>query len=54
MYRTFNMGIGMVLVVSENEAEDIIDRLHGMDEQAWSIGRIDACPEGSECVQLVE
>jgi len=54
MYRTFNMGIGMVLVVAENEAEDIIDRLHGMDEQAWSIGKITTCPEGSECVQLVE
>ena len=54
MYTTFNMGIGMVLVVAETEAEDIIDRLHGMDEQAWIIGKIDACTEGSECVQLVE
>jgi phosphoribosylformylglycinamidine cyclo-ligase len=54
MYKTFNMGIGMVLVVADNEAEDIINRLNGMDEKAWSIGRITACPEGSECVQLVE
>jgi phosphoribosylformylglycinamidine cyclo-ligase len=54
MYKTFNMGIGMVLVVAENEAEEIMDRLNGMDEKAWNIGRITACPEGSECVQLVE
>jgi phosphoribosylformylglycinamidine cyclo-ligase len=54
MYKTFNMGIGMVLVVAENEADDIINRLSGMDEKAWSIGRIDSCTEGSECVQLVE
>lgn len=54
MYKTFNMGIGMVLVVAETEAEDIIDRLNGMDEQAWIIGKIDSCPEGSECVQLVD
>jgi len=54
MYKTFNMGIGMVLVVADNEADDIINRLNGMDEKAWSIGRIESCPEGSECVQLVE
>jgi phosphoribosylformylglycinamidine cyclo-ligase len=54
MYKTFNMGIGMVLVVADSEADDIIDRLNGMDEQAWNIGKITACQEGSECVQLVE
>ncbi len=54
MYRAFNMGIGMVLVVTEKEAEDIIDRLKGLGDQAWMIGEISACPEGAECVQLVE
>ncbi len=53
MYRTFNMGIGMVLAVSENQAEEIIDRLKGLNEQAWCIGEIVACPVGSECVELV-
>lgn len=53
MYRTFNMGIGMVLAVSENQAEEIIDRLKGLDEQAWCIGEIVASPVGSECVELV-
>jgi phosphoribosylformylglycinamidine cyclo-ligase len=54
MYRTFNMGIGMVLAVSENQAEEIIDRLKGLGELAWCIGEIAACPVGGECVELVE
>jgi phosphoribosylformylglycinamidine cyclo-ligase len=54
MYRTFNMGIGMVLAVAENEAEDMLYRLNGLDERAWIIGEITACPEGCECVELVE
>lgn len=40
MFRVFNCGIGMVLIVAENEAEDILDRLKGMDERAYRIGRI--------------
>jgi phosphoribosylformylglycinamidine cyclo-ligase len=54
MYRTFNMGIGMVLAVAENEAEDMLYRLKGLDERAWIIGEITACPNGCECVELVE
>ncbi len=54
MYRTFNMGIGMVLVVAENQAEEIIDRLKGLGESAWIIGDIAACEDGNECVELVE
>ncbi len=54
MYRTFNMGIGMVLAVADHEAEDILNRLNGLGEKAWSIGAIGACPEGSERVRLVE
>jgi phosphoribosylformylglycinamidine cyclo-ligase len=54
MYRAFNMGIGMVLAVSENESEDIIDRLNGLGESARLIGEITSCPEGAECVRLVE
>jgi phosphoribosylformylglycinamidine cyclo-ligase len=54
MYRTFNMGIGMVLVVAENQAEEIIDRLKGLEETAWIIGEIAACATGTERVELVE
>lgn len=54
MYRTFNMGIGMVLAVSEAQAEEVIDRLRGLGEQAWNIGEVISCPVGGECVELVE
>lgn len=52
MYKTFNMGIGMVLVVSDKDADDIIDRLRGLGEEAWTIGEITSCANGSECVEL--
>jgi phosphoribosylformylglycinamidine cyclo-ligase len=54
MYRTFNMGIGMVLAVSENQAEEIIDRLKGLGETAWVIGDVAMCGAGEERVVLVE
>lgn len=53
MYRTFNMGIGMVLAVAEEQAEEVIDRLKGLGEQAWTIGEVVSCPVGGECVELV-
>ena len=54
MYRTFNMGIGMILIVPAAEADDMLSRLNGLDEKAWLIGEISACAEGSECVELLE
>ena len=54
MYRTFNMGIGMVLAVPDAQAEEVIDRLKGLGEQAWMIGEIAACGVGKEQVELVE
>lgn len=53
MYRTFNMGIGMVLAVAENQAEDVIYRLNGLNEKAWIIGDVSACSAGSERVELI-
>lgn len=41
MLRVFNCGIGMVLVVAEEDAEDIILRLNGMSERAYEIGKIE-------------
>jgi phosphoribosylformylglycinamidine cyclo-ligase len=40
MLRTFNNGVGMVLAVSEGEAEDIMLRLKGLKEKAFVIGEI--------------
>jgi phosphoribosylformylglycinamidine cyclo-ligase len=38
MERVFNMGIGMVLVVSPHYAESILKQLGDLDHQAWRIG----------------
>ena len=40
MYRTFNMGIGMVLVVRPDKIKQIIDELNQMDFPSYIIGRV--------------
>ena len=40
MLRTFNCGVGMVLVVDESDSDACISELNGMGENAWKIGRI--------------
>jgi phosphoribosylformylglycinamidine cyclo-ligase len=52
MYRTFNYGIGMVLVVPQQDADEVMVRLHGLKEQAYLIGEIGICEEGQEQVHL--
>ena len=46
MYRTFNCGIGMALVVSPQHAEQAIASLATSGEQVWRIGRIARRGEG--------
>jgi phosphoribosylformylglycinamidine cyclo-ligase len=45
MYRTFNMGVGMVLVVDENDVDDIINETDG-----YVIGKL---IKGKKEVELV-
>ncbi|MBF0099566.1 MAG: phosphoribosylformylglycinamidine cyclo-ligase [Desulfobacterales bacterium] len=40
MRRTFNNGIGMVLVTTESATQDIIARLKALDEKAFIIGEV--------------
>ena len=40
MYRTFNMGIGMILVAPSDRAQKIISHLSKYKEHAWVIGEI--------------
>ena len=40
MQRTFNNGIGMVIVVPEASAEEVMDRLASMNQEAFFIGEI--------------
>jgi phosphoribosylformylglycinamidine cyclo-ligase len=40
MYKTFNMGIGMILVVKPQDAESVIAQLRELGEQPYPIGSI--------------
>ncbi len=40
MYRTFNCGVGMVLVVDANEADKTVELLNSLGEKAWAMGHI--------------
>lgn len=40
MRRTFNNGIGLVAVVPEEVAQDVVERVSGMNEKAYVIGEV--------------
>lgn len=42
MFRTFNCGVGMVIAVAADQAEEMITRLEAEGETAWQIGSITA------------
>ncbi len=46
MYRVFNCGIGMVLVVSASEANAVAENLSLAGETVYALGEIAACGEG--------
>ncbi|MCL5807859.1 MAG: phosphoribosylformylglycinamidine cyclo-ligase [Deltaproteobacteria bacterium] len=41
MLRVFNMGIGMILIVSEKDHAEILERLEKLGESAYSIGTVE-------------
>ena len=45
MRTVFNCGIGMILVVHREQAEDVLQRLEGMGERAYRIGVIEKKPD---------
>ena len=49
MERTFNMGVGMVAVVSPQDADRAVDLLADRGVPAWAIGQVTA---GSGAVRL--
>jgi len=50
MYRTFNMGVGMVIVTSQSDADAVKSHLKQRDEQVFQIGRV---VEGQRSVNLI-
>jgi phosphoribosylformylglycinamidine cyclo-ligase len=53
MHRTFNCGIGMVLAVPEEQTDDILIRLSGLQEKAFIIGEVTKCDQDSPYVEMV-
>lgn len=52
MYRTLNCGVGMIIVVDQDKAEQAIELLNAEGESAWQIGRIETASADEEQVQL--
>ncbi len=52
MYRTFNMGAGMILVVPEADATDTVGALEDSGEEPWVMGSVER-RDGREAVVLV-
>ena len=50
MHQVFNMGIGMVVVVREEESARVLRSIHAQKMNAWEIGFIDS---GNRRVQIV-
>ncbi len=53
MYRTFNMGIGMMAVVPENDVEDLLHQFRAHGEQPYLIGEIKPLQAGNAADQVV-
>ncbi len=52
MHRTFNCGVGMVLCVAADDANQTIELLQQLGEQAWQIGTIQSAPNETASVTL--
>ncbi len=50
MYRTFNCGVGMVLAITPEEAETLLEDLAAAGEEAWVIGHVEVRGEEGERV----
>jgi phosphoribosylformylglycinamidine cyclo-ligase len=54
MMRTFNNGLGLVMVVSEEDTDEVLLRLKAMGETAFHIGSVEAREENEEPVQFTK
>jgi phosphoribosylformylglycinamidine cyclo-ligase len=48
MQRTFNNGIGMIIIVPPDATADVLQRLEGLNEKAFLIGEIRECKDSRE------
>lgn len=48
LHKSFNMGVGLVLIVNKEDAQDIVDYINTTDEKAYIIGEVVDTHEGVE------
>ncbi len=53
MYRTFNMGVGLVLVVAPADELEVIERLRAAGEDAWGLGIVQTATSDADRVKLL-
>ena len=54
MFRVFNMGIGMMVIVPEKSAGDVLERLEKLGERAYAIGVIEKRDSDQAMVSFVQ
>ncbi|GAA0553439.1 MULTISPECIES: phosphoribosylformylglycinamidine cyclo-ligase [Rheinheimera] len=54
MYRTFNCGVGMIVVVPQDKLQTALSLLSAAGETAWHLGEIHAAAAGDELVVINE
>ena len=52
MMRTFNNGLGLVMVVSEEDTGEVLLRLKAMGETAYHIGSVESRDDKEEAIQF--
>jgi phosphoribosylformylglycinamidine cyclo-ligase len=53
MYKTFNNGIGMILIVRSKDVEEIMARLRSLSEKAFVIGEIGKAEKDQKAIEFV-
>ncbi|MEK7850559.1 MAG: AIR synthase-related protein, partial [Deltaproteobacteria bacterium] len=53
MLRTFNNGIGITLIVKQEQVDDVMIRLNGLKEKAWIIGDIVERKDKEDSIEYV-
>ena len=51
--RTFNNGLGLIMVVSEEDASEVLLRLKAMGESAYHIGSVESRRDDEDRIQFV-
>jgi len=54
MIRTFNNGIGLILVVAENDVQDIMQQIQVMGEKAYQIGWIEKRKQKDSVLKFID